>query len=104
MKHAMIPSDTCIRDINVRLYGKNSNFNTKIFRFNEVCPTITASADAYREDIRYVPDIDYVSASTFPQDYDFNGNPVKYVCGMSVPPLMMAYIAKAIHQQWFSQK
>ena len=101
MKHSMIPSDTCIGDINERLYGKLSNFNTPIFRFNRVCPTITANSAAYREDICYVPDIDIVSASTFPQDYDFNGNPVKYVCGMSVPPLMMAYIAKQIYHQWF---
>lgn len=101
MKHAMIPSDEFIGDINQRLYGKTSNFNTPIFRFNKVCPTITANSAAYREDICHVPDIDIVSASTFPQDYDFNGNPAKYVCGMSVPPLMMAYIAKQIYAQWF---
>lgn len=101
MKHAMIPSDTSIGDINERLYGKNSNFNTPIYRFNQVCPTITANSGAYREDICYVPDADIISASTFPQDYDFNGNQVKYVCGMSVPPLMMEYIAKQIYTQWF---
>ena len=104
MKHRMIPSDTCIGDINERLYGKKTNFNTPIFRFNKVCPTITANSAAYREDICHVPDIDIVSASTFPQDYDFNGNPPKYVCGMSVPPLMMAYIAKEIHAQWFTRR
>lgn len=103
MKFHMQPSDNCIGDINERLYGKHSNFNTPIFRFNKVCPTITANAAAYREDICYVPDIDIISASTFPQDYDFNGNPVKYVCGMSVPPLMMAHIANQIHNQWFKK-
>lgn len=104
MKYNMIPSDTCIGDINERLYGKKSNFNTPIFRFNKVCPTITANSAAYREDICYVPDADIISASTFPQDYDFDGNAVKYVCGMSVPPLMMKYIAKQIHKQWFNRK
>ena len=102
MKYHLKPEDTCIGDINERLYGKNSNFNTPIFRFNKVCPTITANSAAYREDLCYVPDQDIISASSFPQDYDFNGNPVKYVCGMSVPPLMMAYIAREIYRQWFS--
>lgn len=104
MKHHMLPSDNSIGDINERVYGKLSNFNTPIFRFSKVCPTITANSAAYREDICHVPDADIISASTFPQDYDFNGNQVKYVCGMSVPPLMMAYIARQIHRQWFKQR
>ena len=104
MKYQMLPTDKSIGDINQRLIGKESSFNTQIWRFNKVCPTVTAGGVAYREDICYVPDLDFVSVSTFPQDYDFNGNPPQYVCGMSVPPLMMAYIAKQIHKQWFSQK
>ena len=103
MKYHMIPSDRNIGDINERVKGKPSNFNTPIFRFDKVCPTITANAEAYREDICYVPDGDIISASTFPQDYNFNGNPVKYVCGMSVPPRMMEYIAKEISKQWFNK-
>lgn len=104
MKNHMIPSDRNIGDINERVKGKPSNFNTPIFRFNKVCPTITANAEAYREDICYVPDKDIISASTFPQDYDFNGNSVKYVCGMSVPPMMMEFIAKEIEKQWFKRQ
>ena len=38
------------------------------------------------------------------QDYDFNGNPPKYVCGMSVPPLMMYGIADQIYKQWFRKE
>lgn len=101
IKNHLKPSDRNIGDINERLKGKPSNFNTPIFRFNKVCPTITANAQAYREDVCYVPDKDIISASTFPQDYDFCGNPVKYVCGMSVPPRMMEYIAKEVAKQWF---
>lgn len=103
MKYHLTPNDRNIGDINKRLKGKPSNFNTPIFRFDKVCPTITANAEAYREDVCYVPDRDIISASTFPQDYDFNGNPVKYVCGMSVPPRMMEYIAKEIEKQWFKR-
>lgn len=104
MKNHLLPSDRSIGDINERIKGKPSNFNTPIIRFDKVCPTITANAEAYREDICYVPDKDIISASTFPQDYDFNGNPVKYVCGMSVPPMMMEYIATEIYRQWFRKE
>ena len=43
---------------------------------------------------------DFVNCQSFPQDYDFNGNNVQYVCGMSVPPNMMANIATEIYEQW----
>ena len=101
MKYQMQPDDVSLGDINRRIKGKPSSFNTQIWRFNRVCPTLVAGGVVYREDLCYVPDLDYVSMSTFPQDYDFNGNPAQYVCGMSVPPLMMAYIAKQIYHQWF---
>lgn len=103
MKNYMRPTDRSIGDINKRLKGKDSSFNSSIIRFDKVCPTIVAGGSEYREDICYMPDIDIISASTFPQDYDFNGNPVKYVCGMSVPPRMMEYIAKEIAKQWFKR-
>lgn len=38
---------------------------------------------------------------SFPIDYNYNGNNVQYVCGMSVPPVMMANIAQKIKEQWF---
>jgi DNA (cytosine-5)-methyltransferase 1 len=36
---------------------------------------------------------------TFPLDYDFNGRDCNYVCGMSVPPVMIANIATRIYYQ-----
>ena len=101
MKNHMIDSDHDLGDINMRVLNKLSQFNTKIVRFDEVFPTVTSGGCSYREDLKMVMDEDYISASTFPQDYDFNGNPVKYVCGMSVPPRMMEYIAREIAKQWF---
>ncbi len=35
---------------------------------------------------------DIISMQTFPQDYNFNNNPVRYICGMSVPPIMIKRI------------
>lgn len=45
-------------------------------------------------------DEDCRNVQTFPQDYDFGKASVQYVCGMSVPPVMMAQIAAKIHEQW----
>ena len=101
MKNYMTPSDISIGTINKRVKGKESSFNSVIVRLNKVCPTLTSGGSEYREDLKYMMPEEYVNASTFPQDYDFNGNPHKYVCGMSVPPRMMEYIAKEIEKQWF---
>ena len=103
MKNYMTKKDRNIGTINKRVFNKNSQFNANIIRFDKVCPTVTSGGCDYREDLKYVMDSEYISASTFPQDYNFNGNPVKYVCGMSVPPRMMEYIAKEIAKQWFKR-
>lgn len=45
-------------------------------------------------------DRDFINVQTFPQDYDFMDQNVQYVCGMSVPPVMMANIASEVNKQW----
>ena len=40
-----------------------------------------------------------ILGSSFPQDYNFCKNNPKYVCGMSVPPVMVANIADAVYNQ-----
>ena len=45
-------------------------------------------------------DRDIISCQTFPQDYDFAGQRIRYVCGMSVPPVMMARISEQVWFQW----
>lgn len=42
--------------------------------------------------------------SSFPQDYNFAGQSPHYVCGMSVPPIMMAQIANQIYEQWLKKQ
>lgn len=101
MKYHMIKTDRDISDINLRIFNKNSGFTRPIVRFEKVCPTITSNGNQYREDLSEMSDDDYKSVSTFPQDYDFNGNIAQYVCGMSVPPRMMEYIAREVAKQWF---
>ena len=45
-------------------------------------------------------DQDFINVQSFPQDYNFLDQSPQYVCGMSVPPVMMAQIARQIYIQW----
>ncbi len=50
-----------------------------------------------------ISDYEVKCGSTFPQDYDFNGQPIQYVCGMCVPPVMMAQIATRVYNDILSK-
>ncbi len=96
------PSDTCIADITLRTRGKKSGFNNRIESDGRVASTVVANGSHFRMcDGLFLSDQDYISVQTFPQDYDFMGESAQYVCGMSVPPVMMAHIAGEIARQWF---
>lgn len=100
LKHRQ-PTDHNLADINKRLYGRNSSFNDAIVQDNRICSTIASSGMLFRMfDGKRFSDSDFINCQTFPQDYDFAGMNVQYVCGMSVPPNMMAHIAIEIYNQW----
>ena len=40
---------------------------------------------------------------SFPKDYNFNGNRIQYIIGMSVPPVMTANISTEIYKQWLNK-
>lgn len=81
--------------------GKSKYFDIAIVHDEDVCHTITSGGDNYRfHDKMRCTDLDYRNIQTFPQDYDFCGNSAHYVCGMSVPPNMMANIATEVWNQW----
>lgn len=94
-------SDTCIADISARLGGKESGFTDAIMADERVAATLTSSGSLYRmcDGLRLSGE-DCINIQTFPQDYDFLGKSEQYVCGMSVPPVMMAQIARQIYLQW----
>lgn len=52
---------------------------------------------------RYLNDLEIIRGGSFPTDYNFNGNSIDYIVGMSVPPIMMAKIALQIYEQWLSK-
>ena len=76
-------------------------FNDIIVSDDRVAPTNTACAVITRfyDGMKY-SDHDYIATQTFPEDYDFMDQSAIYVCGMSVPPVMMAQISGEIYEQW----
>ena len=96
------PHDKSLKDINKRLYGKESYFQQYIVHDADVFPTIRASRgfEAFRyEDKSKTTIEDVIYAQTFPIDYDFivrtRAN-VSYVCGMSVPPVMLKRVVERL--------
>ena len=95
------PEDNCFADINLRWKGKGTGYTAYIVKDSEVCYTLTASGGMYRDfDGMGMSWEDARNVQTFPQDYDFGKEDPVYVCGMSVPPVMMANIATEVYQQW----
>jgi DNA (cytosine-5)-methyltransferase 1 len=81
----------------------NAFFSTGIMYDDTVPGTLTsAGTTVYYDEMRNLTDTEYRRMSSFPSDFDFCGYDVRYVCGMSVPPLMTAHIASEIARQWFS--
>jgi len=96
--------DKTIGDIHKRLGEKESGFTQCIFNDKEVCGTVVSGGNYYRfYDGMKLSEQDFVAVQTFPQDYDFRSASPQYVCGMSVPPVMMANIASEVYKQWLSR-
>lgn len=99
--HYYKKGDKCISDLAERVAGKLSGFSHMIVDDDDIYPTIVAAGVNYRAfDKMEYSDSDYITAGSFPQDYDFCESKPKYVVGMSVPPVMMAQVAKQIYEQW----
>lgn len=97
------PGDGRMMDMMVRMYGKANNYSTLLVPDNKTCRTVTSGGVYVRTaDQKMFSDKDFINVQTFPQDYDFCGNNVQYVCGMSVPPNMMANIAMEVWKQWLA--
>lgn len=84
-----------------RIYNKpNSLFGHKIVYDENVCYTLRAKCTDIRYDTRqYLSVEDVINAQTFPQDYDFGQRTmsnVHYICGMSVPPVMIKRIVQRL--------
>lgn len=95
-------SDNDLSDVSKRLRRVDAGFTAPINRDSRPAYTVTSGGVAYRMcDGLAMTDQDFINCQTFPQDYDFMDQSVKYVCGMSVPPVMMANVATAVYEQLF---
>lgn len=101
LKH-MLPTDRSLADIALRNKERRTNFSHMIFHDDKVGYTLTTKDRTLIRacDKSWLSDGDFINLSTFPQDYDFCGQSVQYICGMSVPPNMTANIAKEVLRQW----
>lgn len=100
------PGDRTLSDAAQRVQNRDMGYGYRYVYKDMVCPTITShSKMILRFDVPgALADEDVIKVQTFPQDYDFCGNSVEYVCGMSVPPVMMKKIAAEVYRQWLAEK
>lgn len=101
-----IDGDKLFSDITKRETNENKYFNY-VLMYDENTPnTLAAHADSVpiRFDVPHrIPDDEIVLISSFPSDYNFTKNRPGYICGMSVPPLMIQKIAEQIQIQWLDK-
>lgn len=92
-------------DANMRLYGKRSSFNQSYVYLDKVCPTLAGKETCliHYEKPKYLGKSEVCHVSSFPEDYNFAGQSPHYICGMSVPPIMIAQVASQIWEQWLSK-
>ena len=87
------PYEKAFDEVLYRLYKKRSCFTDSIACNDDVLPTLKASLSIYRAgECSTISAQDIINMQTFPENYEFDNNTVSsiaYVCGMSVPPVMM---------------
>ena len=91
-----IKGEKCLADTLVRMGEKYSMFGHRIIDEEDVVPTILSGhRDIWLRNGNGISKQDMISSQTFPQDFDFVSNSygnVEYICGMSVPPIMIKRI------------
>lgn len=90
----------------LRIYSKETCLAHRIAFENKVYPTMTAGHDeVWTESGNHPSDIDLIHLSTFPEDYDFcEIKNVSYICGISVPPIMIKRIVTRLIESGIFEK
>lgn len=96
--------DMAMSDIYLRIEGRLICFNNRIIYADKVANTVAAADPCILfDEPRYRNKEEVILCSTFPLDYDFLNQQPHYICGMSVPPLMIARIANEVYKQWLTK-
>lgn len=90
------PTDKSIADILIREENRNSRFNEMVVWNNYICPTIHNHGFYRAEEKTKFTTEDYRNCQTFPRDYNWCGEVPAYICGMSVPPIMIKRIVNRL--------
>ena len=94
--------DRSLAHTNERTKGKNTGYTTSWIDENRVCATLTTGKHLLTSFPRSLNEKEILAIGTFPQDYDYtNEARLRFLVGMSVPPVMIAQIAHQIYLQWF---
>lgn len=90
----------------MRIYGVNSGITHRVVRENDIYPTqIAGHGDIWTVKGNHPSDEDVLHAQTFPEDYDFGVEKSEYICGMSVPPVMIKrLVTRLIESGLFAYK
>ena len=75
-----------------RVEGRNSRFNEMIVWDDDIAPTVHNNGIYRGNDVQKFTRLDFIHCSTFPEDYDEMNQDISYICGMSVPPVMIKRI------------
>lgn len=99
-REKILPGRTC-----ADVHPKGHYFQEYKLDPDRPLPTLRAGSNCYYhyDKPRRLFDNEIVLWQSFPQDYDFCWVQPIYVCGMSVPPIMMAHIAHQIKVQLFDR-
>ena len=88
----------------MKLWDSGSYFSNFKIHPNLPVNTITSGGSIYHYDMPVKLSSQQISRlQSFPDDYNFSGMDSKYICGMSVPPLMIKNIALELEKQIFNR-
>lgn len=95
--------DKSIADTRRRLGWPGGSFQAAYIRPNDIVPTLRSNPTVIDlAELGIISPETIINAQTFPQDFDFGTRTrtgVAYVCGMSVPPLMMKRVVCRLLEQ-----
>lgn len=105
---AALPHEKNIADVNLRLHNKNSGFQSLFVYDNSIIPTVRANPDIIdKNNVSYISKETIRNSQTFPTDYDFGNftyTNIGYICGMSVPPIMIKRIVTRLIESGVFEK
>ena len=97
LKQAIPMKDKCLADVLIRTEKRNSRFNEMIVWDDNIAPTVHNHGIYRGNDVSKFSNLDYIHCQTFPEDYIVgSGQDISYICGMSVPPIMIKRIVERL--------